>query len=106
METCGVIAEGKIRQTRNASPTPETNFEFLLSDLDAVDATWHTHPTTSANLSVDDWYFFQTWPGLLHFIVSSSEVRCYTVIDGEVYGIDEEADHPAWVPEGPVPPSD
>lgn len=88
-ERCGVItAEGKIVELKNASSTPTLQFRMLADDVtkyrDTMQATWHTHPTTSANLSVDDWVMFRQFPNAMHYIVAEHSTRSYVVKDGKV----------------------
>ena len=84
---------GAVQETENGSDDPENRFEFALADLDGALATWHSHPSGSSNLSIDDYRFFQSWPNISHFIISSHEVWCYEVREGLVYLADEEDDH-------------
>ena len=99
VELCGVITpEGEIVEKPNLSSEPENRFEFALEDLEGAVATWHTHPSGSANLSIDDYRFFQSWPNQTHFIISHDEVRCYTTWDDLVYLVEQEKDHPARPP--------
>lgn len=100
-ERCGIITVNQeIREVANQAEDPENTFAFRLEDLeDGVIATWHSHPKTSANLSIADYRFYQSWPEFIHFIVGVDEVRCYQVHDGIVYCVDEEADYTPRAPE-------
>ena len=104
VERCGVVhPDLRIEEVQNRSPTPELTFLVTREDLDRpIEATWHTHPATSANLSVLDHHFFMAWPHLLHFIVGQREVRCYQVLNGVIYCVDEEDDYSPRLPEGSV----
>jgi len=96
IELCGVISPKKrVRQTKNLSDTPESTFLFDGKDLEGAIASWHSHPDGTANLSIADYRFFQSWPNQAHFIISSDEVRCYTVEKGLVYFIEQEKDLPS-----------
>ena len=97
IERCGVIRQGEIIETPNIHPAPWDNFEFQQADLTGAEATWHSHPASSANLSIADYWFFKSWPKLLHFIISEREVRCYSVLENTVRNLDEADDHSAWV---------
>lgn len=46
--------------------------------------TWHTHPGSTANLSVGDSQTFTAWPDMLHAIVGEEETRWYAVRHGAV----------------------
>jgi proteasome lid subunit RPN8/RPN11 len=106
-ERCGIITEaGEIIEKTNISMDPEHQFEFALEDLDGAYATWHTHPKTDANLSIADYWFFKSWPSKSHFIITLTEVRCFLTAQGIVYFVDEEEDHPSWLPSGPLPSRD
>jgi proteasome lid subunit RPN8/RPN11 len=101
VERCGVISSShEIIEVTNQAKDPTKNFKFLESDLEDAITTWHSHPTGSANLSIDDYWFFQSWTSLGHFIIFDGEVRFYQTVQGRVYQVDEEDDHPAWLPEG------
>lgn len=104
VEACGVITpEGAVETRKNQAEDPTDRFSFLIEDLQGISATWHTHPASSANLSIGDYWFFMQWSELVHFVVSVDEVRCYVVIQGKVRFIDEAKDHSAWVSQGPLP---
>lgn len=96
-ERCGIIdLKGLIVEKKNWAEDCSHYFTFELSDLKDVQATWHTHPeNVTANLSIADHGFFKSWVHLTHFIVSSTEVRCYIVLNGLVYQIDEDEDLPS-----------
>lgn len=105
VELCGVITpELGVEEKQNRSPEPEQRFEFALEDLDGVVGTWHSHPNGTANLSLDDYRFFQSWPNQTHFIISHDEVRCYVTCEGLVHLVEEEKDHPTRPPGREVSP--
>lgn len=107
VELCGIVNEaGEIEETKNVSGDPKNRFEFLLEDLNRAQVSWHSHPSGTANLSIADYRFFQSWPSLTHFIVSIDEVRCYGVHEGMVYLIEQENDHPLWAPRQEVSSQD
>ena len=108
VERCGVISRNlRIREVQNRSEDPKNTFAFQLKDLEnGVKATWHSHPVTTANLSIDDYRFFQAWPEMLHFIIGVDGVRCYQVHDGIVYYVEDEADYSPRQDEGSLQPSD
>ena len=97
IEQCGVIRGGVVTQTPNLAPEPQDNFEMDREDLLDSTATWHSHPSRIANLSIADYWFFKYWGSHLHFITSDEEVRCYVVVDGTVRNLDDEADHTSWI---------
>lgn len=97
-ERLGVFRNGELFETVNQAEDPEKFFEFLEEDLEGAEATWHTHPQSNANLSIEDFWFFKSWSNLVHFIVSNTEVRCYLVFKGLVYSVDAEEDYPPRPP--------
>lgn len=94
-----ILSNGEIIHLDNVSPIPENAFEVRPGDLityeDRAVASWHTHPTTEAELSGEDYVGFLMWPDLLHLIISATEVRGYVVKNGAVHN-DACKDHPAW----------
>lgn len=107
VELCGVIdLQGDIVECVNLARYPQDAFQFEEEDLQGVAASWHSHPKTSANLSIQDFYFFKSWPSILHFVIASSEVRCFAVLNGTVYLLDQEEDHPSRLLERSVRSSD
>ena len=107
-ERCGIVDLNlEIVEVQNRAEDPENTFAFQLKDLEnGVKATWHSHPVTTANLSIDDYRFFQAWPEMLHFIIGVDGVRCYQVHDGIVYYVEDEADYSPRQDEGSLQPSD
>ena len=94
-ERCGIITpEGEIIECENRAADPTDRFQLSEEELKRAAATWHTHPKSSANLSLPDYYFFKSWSEINHFIVSSTEVRCYSTFDGLLYVTDDETDYP------------
>jgi proteasome lid subunit RPN8/RPN11 len=82
LEVAGLILkDGSIVVSPKEGSEDEVSFdqEFLDTYLADAAATWHTHPTEDANLSVLDWMSFVSRPELLHFIVSKDEIRGYSV---------------------------
>jgi proteasome lid subunit RPN8/RPN11 len=103
VERCGfVLDDGSIVECPNVDPNPEKSFEISPDSIGQyegrVSATWHTHPRTGPNLSVEDYRAFQSYPDWFHYIVSESEVWCYYVRNKAV--ILHEDDLSAWLPEG------
>lgn len=90
-ERCGLILKtGEIVELPNRHPQPWDFFAIAQEDLDRyrlnIDATWHTHPKGTANLSVEDYLLFRDkLPAWFHYIISRDEVRCYYVRDNLVY---------------------
>lgn len=81
-------------EIENLHPQPE---HFLLipeaeMHRDGIIGTWHTHPNTSPNLSVEDYEWFTNYPHLNHFIVGNFETWRYYVEDGALL-VDHYADH-------------
>jgi proteasome lid subunit RPN8/RPN11 len=90
MERGGVIlSDLTILEFDNIAEDPTEGFacsptlEQLRSLTEAV-ASWHTHPTSSPNLSVGDSQTFTAWPKLYHAIVGQSATRWYAVKNGAV----------------------
>ena len=97
VERCGIItAQGEIVECQNLAEDPRDAFRFREEDLKGAIATWHTHPSTTGNLSVKDYIFFKSWPNYTHFTISSDGVWCY-IMDEQlrVIQVDEEDDYPA-----------
>ncbi len=88
-ERCGLILEnGAVVELENIHPNPLEAFEFDRKDFERYTgavATWHTHPRTCGNLSVEDYFLFLQLPRLWHYIVGAHEdLRCYQVTEGRV----------------------
>lgn len=93
-ERCGVILHSAgLFELENIHPNPETGFMMSGKQLadygDDLAGTWHTHPTSTAHLSQDDYLGFGHWPDLKHYICGTDGVRCYqSNDDGLVWEID------------------
>lgn len=85
VERGGFILNGEIIECENDHPDKTQNFSVSCEDLEKyenAEASWHTHPNGSKNLSRADFQAFQNWPQMRHYIVGKDGVFCY-VIDGE-----------------------
>lgn len=90
-ELCGVIYEdGTVVSLPNIHPNPRDNFAMSVEPLQdpKVIATWHTHPRTSANLSVEDYRAFVQFPRLRHYVVAATEIWCYRMA-GDILVLDD-----------------
>lgn len=96
-ELCGVIRKGKLVVCENIHEDPSNNFQFLIEDLEDMEATWHTHTRESANLSIADYRLYLAWPKVPHFITYRDVVRTYVVETGVVYTVNAETDLPSWL---------
>lgn len=88
-----ILLDHSIVELENIHPDPWHNFQLEPSGFEKtylhypckVKATWHTHPLTSANLSVEDYLLFLHLPERwFHYIISKDEVRCYYTQAGKV----------------------
>lgn len=82
-ERGGYVTSDSVVECENSSEDdnfyiPDYNTLDKMSEEDVV-ATFHTHPSKSANLSKEDFSSFQNWGHLLHFIVGNNGVMCYKV---------------------------
>lgn len=107
VERCGVIlADLSLVELKNLHQTPQAAFEMSADDISAIPnviATWHTHPHTSGNLSMPDYWMFVANPHLWHYIVGAGgDVRCYYVED-QVVLLHDGDDPPRRLPQAPVP---
>lgn len=103
-ERCGVILDdGSILELDNLHPMPTQGFRMPAEALNSsnVVATWHTHPTTGPNLSVDDYRAFTAFPRLRHYVVAASEIWCYGMACGILLVHDDY--HSTRPPEGALP---
>lgn len=87
-----VLKDGTIIELKNICQDPENGFEidgadFLQYEND-VAATWHTHPGTTCNLTMEDHNFFLNYPTLDHYIVGNDGVARYYVEKGKVLRCD------------------
>ncbi len=104
-ERCGVIlTDDTIVELENMHPSPFEGFAMDSTLLEASDvvATWHTHPTTSPNLSVADFKAFRTHPRLMHYVVAETEIWCYGMSGDILLAYDNY--HLTRPPQGIVPP--
>jgi hypothetical protein len=82
-----VLDDGTIVELTNHSPDDDgyaPDAADLLPYVDRLSGTWHTHPTTTANPSVEDAETFAMWPELTHYIVGTDGVRAYRIKHGAV----------------------
>lgn len=83
-ERCGVIlTSGEVVELPNRAERPHLAFRVAAEDLapylDQVCATWHTHPSSSGNLSVADYRMFQEQDPWRHYIIAQTSVWEYRV---------------------------
>lgn len=80
-EHCGFITEYCVVEVNNCAVDPENHFEISEDDveiyLDTAVATWHSHPKSSANLSMEDYSLFSEIRDCRHVIVSPDEIWVY-----------------------------
>ena len=80
-ERVGFVVGSKIVEVRNTSNNPEETFVVSTSDIltygDIADATWHTHPNQSSNLSDEDYTLMRNYPNMSHFIIGNDGVTEY-----------------------------
>lgn len=111
-ERCGVILDDRtILEIPNIHPDPTKAFSMPSEALEAANviASWHTHPTTTANLSVADYKAFHRWPRLRHYVVAATEIWCYGM-SGDILVLCEtitksqshDYNRPTRTPENPV----
>lgn len=103
-ELCGVIlADGTVKSLPNIHPDPRDNFSMDASDFDDpnIVATWHTHPRTGPNLTVEDYRAFVQFPRLRHYIISATEIWCYRM-DGAIL-VRDDNDNFTRLPAGSSP---
>lgn len=83
-ERCGLILESGLLEIENIAPDPYNFFAMPESVMhhSGIIGTWHTHPNTDPNLSVDDYRFFTNYPELNHFVIGNHETWRYYVQDG------------------------
>lgn len=84
-----VMSDGSLMELENLSDKPNDGAALnptveQLERLPEARATWHTHPGTTANLSVGDFETFVGWANMLHAIVGTDGVRWYGVKNGAV----------------------
>lgn len=81
-ERGGFINAGSIVECENTHPNPLDFYSPSYEDLEkfeAAEATWHTHPNGSKNLTREDYEAFQNWSDKKHYIVGKDGVFCYYV---------------------------
>lgn len=98
-ERCGLILkDGTIVEIGNIAEEKSDGYEMdpvavlpFIKD-GSIEATWHTHPDSSSNLSGEDYAGFLAWPMFEHVIVGTTngvvEVSRYRVTDGLVIACD------------------
>lgn len=106
VEHCGfVLRDGSVVEVLNMHESPQDGFrispEDILKHEATIIATWHTHPHTSGNLSVEDYRCFLNWPEWFHYICDRSKLHCYYVQTQRVF-LHDDADLPR-IPEGVLP---
>lgn len=83
-----VLRSGEIVELPNLSDSPFNAAVVSrqgITDLgDEVCATWHTHTHNRVNLSSVDYATFLSLPHLLHFIVTETRVRSFSVRNNKV----------------------
>lgn len=89
VERCGLILpRNKIVEIKNSFPDPGEGFAMKYEDRkeyeDAMVATWHTHPKTSANLSSLDYRMFLSLPSQTHYIIAQGCIRSFVVRNSKV----------------------
>ncbi len=89
VERCGVIlADDSIIEIPNTHSEPSDNFSFSKEQFEKYPncvATWHTHPSGEANLSVNDYNTFLKNPKFFNYIVGNGIVWGFYVRDNRVY---------------------
>ncbi len=103
-ERCGLILEdGSIVEIDNIHPDPLNGFAMPMELVSArgVHATWHTHPRTGPNLSVQDYKAFRELPKLRHYVVALTEIWCYGMA-GDIL-VSHDNHHFIRPPKGPLP---
>ncbi|WP_273860753.1 hypothetical protein [Photobacterium sp. GSS17] len=92
-EHCGFITEYCVVEVSNCAIDPKTHFEISEDDvelyLDAAVATWHSHPESSANLSLEDHALFAEIRDCRHIIVSPTEIWVYYTTPKGVVMVEE-----------------
>lgn len=93
-ERCGFVTRaGKVVEVPNIAQDPSQQFKMdpktvLEHVRKGATATWHTHTTTDANLSGEDYACFLNWDDLLHYVIGrrngTVRVKSYAVENGLV----------------------
>lgn len=83
-----ILKDGTIVECQNISNSPSDSFEVtaesIIEHADQAVATWHTHPKSDNNLSMNDYHMFVSWPELRHYILGTNGCREYYVENGDV----------------------
>lgn len=84
LERCGfVLKTGDLVEVPNICTDPKQGFEMRGEDIimysAIAQASWHTHPGDSANLSTNDWESFRNYPELDHYIIGNDGVRKFAI---------------------------
>lgn len=83
-ESCGfVLLDGSVIEVPNVASNPKENFQVSEEDLQTYEsqavATWHTHPSSSCNLSAPDYLCFLAFPNLQHYIYDGDRLARYSI---------------------------
>ena|SRR5688500_5558582 len=89
IERCGFILQNhEVVEIHNHHGDPTDGFrikeEAMNRYSDRILATWHTHPSTSANLSVPDYFLFCRLSQWHHVIIFKNDIRIYKAIGDRV----------------------
>lgn len=83
-----ILKSGAIIEVQNVCEEPNEGFEIDTDDLekhfDDIQATWHTHPNATSNLSVGDLESFRNFPDWDHYIIGEDGVTRYVVEGSDV----------------------
>ena len=90
LEKCGfILKSGEVVEVDNEHEFPTVAFTIPLTTIndykDEIEVMWHSHPSNSTNLSVEDYKNFLKYPEYIHRIYGYDEVSEYYVRDGVVY---------------------
>ena len=94
-ERCGLILEGNtFVEIENIHPDPDNFLMFAEEEMHrgGIIGTWHTHPNSTPNLSVEDFHWFTKYPELDHYIIGNFETWKYYVENGALL-VDHYGDH-------------
>lgn len=88
-EACGfILKSGELVQVPNVAEDPYKDFMVSEADLEAYEAdaiaSWHTHPRTGCNLSVQDYATFLCFDDWDHYIFDGHRLAKYSVVEGHV----------------------
>ena len=80
--------EKEIVEVDNICSDPVNGFCVKGSDLlkyvDTATGSWHTHPGSSSNFTIEDQKSFLSYPHLSHYIIGIDGVSCYVIKNGKV----------------------